>query len=600
MRIKWFSSIRVVGLLLVLLYHFFLPIFPGGFVGVDIFFTLSGFLITALFMDEYTRKGTIDVISFFRRRLYRILPALVLMILIVTPLALSVRNDFIASIASQIAASLGFMTNIFEILAGNGYENQFTPHLFVHTWTLALEIQYYIFWVLAIWGMTKISKSIGQLRGMIFLSSSALFLLSFLSMFISAFFVDSFSTIYFSPLTHSFPFFLGSILATLSGISYPSKSFERLSHQLPIKKTLLIMGGGVSILLVLLFILPFNSIWTYTIGLFTATIAAGVLVYTARLLHEQTPHLHEPVIVTTLSDISYGIYLFHWPLYLIFGQLVSNLPAVLLTAFFSTLFSALSYYIIEPFLAGKPIRLLQFELDLKPYSKWIGGVFSLLALATLVICWTAPKVGSFEREMLISNLQQADTQMAATRSAAESAQASDYNIQPGVTIFGDSVTVRASSAIQTALPDAQIDGTVSRHLTEISNLIKLYKDSNTLRENVVVALGTNASEEYKELLDTLIQEFPKGHRLIFVTPYDGNFNVKEDSLAYQTGQYEKKLATENDYIIIADWFQVAVDNPTIWEDTDLVHFNLESNGAELFANNLKTAIDSAASIPVKK
>ncbi len=522
------------------------------------------------------------------------------MILLVVPLALSVRNDFIASIGSQIAASLGFITNIFEILAGNGYENQFTPHLFVHTWTLALEVQYYILWVLAVWWMAKVSKSVGQLRGMIFLSSSALFLLSFLSMFISAFFVESSSTIYFSPLTHSFPFFLGSILASLSGIAFPSKNFEHIYQKLPLKKSLIIMGTGLAILLLLLFVLPFNSIWTYTIGLFTATVVSGVLIYTARILHEQTPHIHEPLIVNFLSDISYGIYLFHSPLYLIFGQLVNGILAVLLTIFFSVVFSALSYYIIEPFLAGKSIRLLQFELNLKPYSKWIAGVFGILVLATLVISVTAPKVGSFEREMLTSNLQQADSQMTATRNAAENAQASDYNIQPGVTIFGDSVTVRASSAIQTALPDAQIDGTVSRHLTEISNLIKLYKDSNTLREDVVVALGTNASEEYKELLDSLIQESPKGHRLIFVTPYDGNFSVKEDSIPYQIGQYEKKLATENDYITIADWFQVAVDNPNIWVGSDLVHFNLQTNGAELFANNLKTAIEAATSTPVKK
>lgn len=79
MRIKWFSMVRVTGLLLVLLYHFYKTIFPGGFVGVDVFFTFSGYLITALLIDEYSKHRKIDLLGFYRRRFYRIVPPLVLM-----------------------------------------------------------------------------------------------------------------------------------------------------------------------------------------------------------------------------------------------------------------------------------------------------------------------------------------------------------------------------------------------------------------------------------------------------------------------------------------------------------------------------------------
>ncbi|SNK35861.1 acyltransferase [Streptococcus pneumoniae] len=64
MRIKWFSLIRIIGLLLVLLYHFFQTIFPGGFFGVDVFFTFSGFLITALLIEEFSKNNEIDLIDF--------------------------------------------------------------------------------------------------------------------------------------------------------------------------------------------------------------------------------------------------------------------------------------------------------------------------------------------------------------------------------------------------------------------------------------------------------------------------------------------------------------------------------------------------------
>ena len=95
MRINWFSYIRVTGLLLVLVYHFFPSVLPGGFIGVDVFFTFSGYLITALLIDEMSRTHRIDYLGFMRRRFYRIVPPLVLMVLICTPLALLVRNDFI-------------------------------------------------------------------------------------------------------------------------------------------------------------------------------------------------------------------------------------------------------------------------------------------------------------------------------------------------------------------------------------------------------------------------------------------------------------------------------------------------------------------------
>ena len=121
MRIKWFSLVRVTGLLLVLLYHFFQKAFPGGFIGVDIFFTFSGFLITALLIDEFARKQEIDYLAFLKRRFYRIVPPLVFMVLVVMPFTFMVQRDYVASIGTQIAAVFGFVTNFFEMATGGSY-----------------------------------------------------------------------------------------------------------------------------------------------------------------------------------------------------------------------------------------------------------------------------------------------------------------------------------------------------------------------------------------------------------------------------------------------------------------------------------------------
>lgn len=598
MKIKWLSLIRVIGLVFVLLYHFFIKNFPGGFVGVDLFFTLSGYLTTALLIDEFSRNNKIDIFGFFKRRFYRILPPSVLTILLVLPLTLLIRNDFRANIGSQVAAALGFMTNFFEIFAGGSYENQFAPHLFVHTWTLAIEVQYYILWAGFIWFMAKISNSVGQLRGTIFLTSSGLFILSFLAMFVSSFFTDNFSSIYYSSFTHTYPFFLGGILATIAGVNNTTIQFHQLVEKLSLIKTLAIFAGGLAIELILLFTLQFSSIWTYLVGLLLSSLATAAMIFSARILHEKTKGAKEPQFILFLANISYGIYLFHWPLVIIFTQLTNGTIAAILSFIFSTILATISFYIFEPFVAGKVGQLFGLPIDLKPYKKWIQINFITLALIGLGICLFAPKLGSFEHENMISSIYQAQTQMNTTRSAAENVKATGFEIQKGITIFGDSVTVRASSALKSSLPDAQIDGTVSRNLTEISKLITLYKQNNTLKETVVVALGTNTADNYQELLEQLVNEFPKGHRLIFVTPYDGNF-TPSNSIAYQTGKYERELAEKHDYISIADWYQVAKDNPVIWFNTDLVHFNLETNGAELFAETIKNAIDSTANGPIK-
>lgn len=598
MKIKWLSLIRVIGLVFVLLYHFFIKNFPGGFVGVDLFFTLSGYLTTALLIDEFSKNKKIDIIGFFKRRFYRILPPLVLTILLILPLTLLIRNDFRANIGSQVAATLGFMTNFFEILAGGSYENQFAPHLFVHTWTLAIEVQYYLLWAGYVWFMARISKSIGQLRGTIFLTSTGLFTLSFLAMFLSSFFTDNFSSIYYSSFTHTFPFFLGGMVATIAGVSNTTPQFHNLVEKLSFFKALGIFVGGLVVEFILLFTLQFSSIWTYLVGLLLSSLATAAMVFSARILHEKTESIKEPQIILFLANISYGIYLFHWPLVTIFTQLTNATIAAALSFIFSVILATISFYIFEPFVAGKVGQLFGLPIDLKPYKKWIEISLSSLAILGLGICLFAPKLGSFEHENMISSIYQAQTQMNTTRSAAENVKATGFEIQKGITIFGDSVTVRASSAIQASLPDAQIDGTVSRNLTEISKLITLYKQNNTLKETVVVALGTNAADNYQELLDQLVNDFPKGHRLIFVTPYDGNY-TPSNSIAYKTGQYEQDLAEIYDYISIADWYQVAKDNPTIWLNTDLVHFNLETNGADLFAQTIKNAIDTAANGPVK-
>ena len=604
MRIKWFSLVRITGLLLVLLYHFFQKVFPGGFIGVDIFFTFSGFLITALLIDEFARHQKIDLKGFLRRRFYRIVPPLVFMVLLVMPFTFLVRRDFIAGIGTQIAAVFGFVTNFYEMLSGGSYESQFIPHLFIHTWSLALEVHYYVLWALLAWFLGKKAKSVGQYRGYIFLSSTGLFLVTFLTFFVGALVTKNLSNVYFSSIAHIFPFFVGSALATVTGITTTSPNLTQLVKKLSLQKTLAILAGAFLVLLLLTFILPFDSVWTYLFGFLVATLAGSVMIVMTRVLHEKTPDQKEPAVITFIADTSYGVYLFHWPFYIIFSQLMTNGWASLLTTLVSFSLAALSFYIIEPTLAGREPKIFGISMDLSSFTKPLFYSAIPLTLLMFGIALFAPRVGAFDENLITEGLLQSDSKMQITRAQVDNASATSYNVSDGVTMIGDSVNLRASDYLKQVMPDIQMDALVSRNLDSGLKVYETDIANRVLLKNVVIALGTNSSNNYQELLDKFVQELPKGHRLIFVTPYDGREANDSNSVTVQTRKYELELAKKYDYVYIADWYKVAIDNPAIWVGTDSVHFGLESDGSinvggNLYANVVKEAVDQANQGPVK-
>lgn len=603
MRIKWFSMVRVTGLLLVLLYHFFQKLFPGGFLGVDVFFTFSGFLITALLIDEFSQSKKIELLAFFRRRFYRIVPPVVVMVLVVMPFSFLIRRDFVAGIGTQIAAVMGFVTNFYEMMTGGSYEAQFIPHLFVHNWSLAVEVHYYLLWGLAVWFLAKYCKTAGQLRGSIFLLSSLGFLISFLSMFIGSLLGLSFSGLYFSTWTHIYPFFVGSILATLTGIKQMTGLLKKIICSWSLREACLVFAAGAGLLGVMMLWVKFDSLFTYLLGFLLASLSAAAMILATRVLHEKTPDLKEPLVLTVIADTSYGIYLFHWPFYTIFSQLMGNLPAVMLTSLLSLAFAGLSFYVIEPIIAGKSPAFLGWDLHFTQLKKVLAMSFVGLLLISLLAIGLAPKIGAFETDMLVNGLHQADTKLNRTKSLAEKGEASSYNIADGVTIIGDSVTLRASTPLKEVLPDAQVDAQGSRNTAQAREILSNNAAAGGLLKTVVVATGVNIVFNYEEELNELVKTLPKGHRLILVTPYDGNSDKYDNPVAEKHAQYARELAKKYAYVTIADWNTTAKQHPEIWVGSDHIHFGEDADtiaaGGRLYAQEIQKAVTKAADGPVK-
>lgn len=603
MRIKWFSMVRVTGLLLVLLYHFFQKLFPGGFLGVDVFFTFSGFLITALLIDEFSQSKKIELLAFFRRRFYRIVPPVIVMVLVVMPFTFLIRRDFVAGIGTQIAAVMGFVTNFYEMMTGGSYEAQFIPHLFVHNWSLAVEVHYYLLWGLAVWFLAKYCKTAGQLRGSIFLLSSFGLLISFLSMFIGSLLGLSFSGLYFSTWTHIYPFFVGSILATLTGIKQMTGLLKKIICSWSLREACLVFAAGAGLLGVMMLWVKFDSLFTYLLGFLLASLSAAAMILATRVLHEKTPDLKEPLVLTVIADTSYGIYLFHWPFYTIFSQLMGNLPAVMLTSLLSLAFAGLSFYVIEPIIAGKSPAFLGWDLHFTQLKKVLAMSSVGLLLISLLAIGLAPKIGAFETDMLVNGLHQADTRLNRTKSLAEKGEASSYNIADGVTIIGDSVTLRASTPLKEVLPDAQVDAQGSRNTAQAREIMSNNAAAGGLLKTVVVATGVNIVFNYEEELNELVKTLPKGHRLILVTPYDGNSDKYDNPVAEKHAQYARELAKKYAYVTIADWNTTAKQHPEIWVGSDHIHFGEDADtiaaGGRLYAQEIQKAVTKAADGPVK-
>ena len=140
------------------LYHFFPSLLPGGYLGVDLFFVLSGFLITSLLVREFRTSGTISLKDFWVRRFRRILPAAVSVLVICTALVAWIGGDLAVGLRQQFLGTLFFVNNWTQIATSQSYFADNEIQVFAHYWSLAVEEQFYVFWPLLITGVFLISR----------------------------------------------------------------------------------------------------------------------------------------------------------------------------------------------------------------------------------------------------------------------------------------------------------------------------------------------------------------------------------------------------------------------------------------------------------
>lgn len=357
------DGLRAIAVSLVVLFHLWPLALPGGFIGVDVFFVISGFLITSIINKEL-QIGSFNFAAFYARRMKRILPVFFVMIAASSLMAYFVLlpTDYIFYARSAMRASV-YLSNKFFLENSNYFGLDAQEYPLLHTWSLAVEEQYYLFWPLLMLGFTKLDKLWRNAQVIII---CALFILSYgFSIYCGKHHPE---LGYYSLFSRAFELMLGSVLALLivKDANYHWHNTNSVAPKVSWALSLI----GLSLIIGSAYYLddkvPFPG-WVAILP----TIGAGLLIYAGHLTHKNIiNHILATRLMVWIGLISYSIYLWHWPILAFWhycnpGQAISLGGGVIIIAL--TLVAAiLSYRLIELPLKRRQLRfkpvLLIFQL----------------------------------------------------------------------------------------------------------------------------------------------------------------------------------------------------------------------------------------------
>jgi len=400
------DGLRALAIVGVLVFHFTPSVLPGGFLGVDVFFVISGFLISTLLMRELAARGRIDLPRFWLRRARRLVPAVVIVVVVSVAAARLIGGDLLVAIGRQTFGALTFTTNWTEIAAGGSYFSATSPLLFVNFWSLAIEEQFYLLWPLGLVLLLALTHRTRQrllVAGGLAVASALLMALLYEP-------GSDGTRVYYGTDTHAFGLMLGVGLAF--AWAAPERAWLRTPEWRRWRGTAVTVAALT--LLALMLTLDEASALTFRGGILLACLATVVLI--AGLLESGGPwrRLMSGPVLTWLGARSYGIYLWHWPVLLIGAALVPYAPGtaratvMLLTALVLTLLiSELSYRVVET-----PIRRRGFIAPLSACLRWLAtpwhqsrlprlaaGALVAVLLLSVVAVLTAPEKSQTQQQI---------------------------------------------------------------------------------------------------------------------------------------------------------------------------------------------------------
>lgn len=371
-RIGGLDGVRALAVFAVLVFHASAAWAPGGFAGVDVFFVVSGFLITTLLLREQETTGRLNLPAFYVRRARRLLPAAVVVVIVAGLAALAVGGDILVGLLASLFGIVTLTQNWVMLAAGNDYFAQAGTGLFDNFWSLAIEEQFYLVWpaVLALGFRSGRSPRQGWIGLAVAVSVAVP-----LAMVVAGYGAAA----YLSTFGHLFGLLIGVWLAVALIRRTPSATTVTRIVGTTLIAVGLLAFGAVS------FSDLGAAVERQTLTSLAGAAAGAALVVGCVLTTTPRPHLLDAGALGWLGRRSYGVYLWHLPLIVLADAALpalpdlGRLPGRLLAVVLSVGLAALSYRYLE-----EPIRRRGFLATVvRPWPGRLAGVTAVLLLAAV-------------------------------------------------------------------------------------------------------------------------------------------------------------------------------------------------------------------------
>jgi peptidoglycan/LPS O-acetylase OafA/YrhL len=549
------DGLRAVAVTAVIFYHLGFSWIPGGFLGVDLFFVISGYVITRLLLDSIERSGGLDLRGFYKARARRLLPPMIFMI-VVTGFYITIwAQDSVRRFISDVPFALTGTINWWLVAKEQDYfEAIGRPPLLQHTWSLAVESQFYLVWpIILLLVLKRFGKKIIPLAALLIALVSAS-LLFYVSLQLDA--SSDVSHIYFGTDTHSVGLFLGSALA-VSWIpqNFKSEVSKRAQNFIDFIGVFGLVGILASFLLI-----DESSPTAYKIAFPLAAIF-GVAIITS-IVHPASrfaPILQNRVLLW-VGERSYAIYLWHWVVFQI------SRPSVDIEGEDWALIAVRILIVLA--LADISLKLVELPIRSGAVEYWFKGmkyrtasvrkrqkVLVISSLSILVMSLSALSTNAvISSNRAIAALEESLTSEPAVSEPVIS-ESGTAVIDPSQAIWltGDSVILGIRNALSEIQPIIIVNARVGRQAPEL--LDEMQKDvEKAAGATVVMDLGNNdlLQPETVRAIFTLAKESP---RIVVVNtavprPYkDPNNQIIEE------------VAREFSNVRVVDWNEVSKDHP---------------------------------------
>jgi peptidoglycan/LPS O-acetylase OafA/YrhL len=581
------DGLRAIAVVLVILFHVLPGALPGGGLGVDIFFVISGFLITGLLVTEKSETGRIRFGAFWARRARRLLPALAILLLVCTSAALFVGGDVLVGIGRQLLGAATFSSNWLAIASGTSYFGGTTPELFRNLWSLAVEEQFYLIWpfvvllvVLLRWRWIRFGIFV-----VVAAASAAAMIVEYSPK------VDP-TRLYYGTDTHSFGLALGAALAiAVTGMAQHPLEWPRWSRRILGVVGAVAVGGLIATSI----LVPDDSALMFQGGFAAIALLSAIAILGAIVPGGLLGSALDFPPLRWVGARSYGLYLWHWPVLILVTAAEpkwQDSPSTMwligiLTVAITVVAAALSYQFVE-----RPIRRVGFRAWIRRF--WQSGALrglriSAAAVVAVLLIAGLGGVGLAVARAPATGQAQSDIEAGTVALARAKYLPPPPPGAPGSNIdaVGDSVMLASAPELRQQYPGMNIDAVVSRQMSALPAIVGALLTSGQLRPILVVGLGTNGP-----IAETTLQQvrtmLGPNRQMVVVNVEEPRVWESEVNTTLST------FADDYENVELSDWYDAITPHISILARD---HIHPGPAGGRIYTATLQTALARLAALP---